>query len=138
MNSQLRQYQATQLSTSVPEKILLMLYDGAINFSKIALEKVDKGDTSGKGVYISKAQAIVSELMNSLNHEVGGEVSKRLEQLYIYLIDEYVAANTKNSQESLEHTIKILGMLRDTWQEAIDVMHRERAGEQPHQGMRSI
>lgn len=120
------QYQNTQVSTSSPEKLLLMLYDGAINFTRIALDKMEKKDIAGKGLYIGKAQAIVSELMNTLNHEVGGEISRQLERLYLYLIDEYLAANINNSPRSLQNALKILTILRDTWVEAIEVWRRER------------
>ncbi|WP_298271191.1 flagellar export chaperone FliS [Geobacter sp.] len=126
MLSPFNQYQNTQVSTSSPEKLLLMLYDGAINFTRIALDKMEKKDIAGKGKFIGKAQAIVSELMNTLNHEVGGDISRRLEQLYIYLIDEYLAANINNSPRSLENALKILTILRDTWAEAIEIWHRER------------
>lgn len=120
------QYQNTQISTSSPEKLLLMLYDGAINFTRIALDRMEKKDVAGKGMYIGKAQAIVSELMNTLNHEVGGDISRELERLYIYLIDEYLAANINNAPRSLENALKILTILRDTWVEAIDIWRRER------------
>uniref|UniRef100_A0A831UE13 Flagellar secretion chaperone FliS n=1 Tax=Geobacter metallireducens TaxID=28232 RepID=A0A831UE13_GEOME len=131
------QYQNTQVSTSSPEKLLLMLYDGAINFTRIALDKMEKKDIAGKGLYIGKAQAIVSELMNTLNHEVGGNISRQLERLYLYIIDEYLAANINNSPRSLQNALKILTVLRDTWVEAIDIWRRERetaalpAGRQP-------
>ncbi|AAR36428.1 flagellar export chaperone FliS [Geobacter sulfurreducens] len=120
------QYQNTQVGTASPEKILIMLYDGAINFSKIALERMEKKDLAGKGKYISKAQAIVSELMNTLNHDVGGGIAQRLEQLYIYVIDEYINANINNSPRALENAIRILTVLRDSWVEAIDIWKRER------------
>ena len=126
MQMPLRQYQQTQVSTSSPEKILLMLYDGAINFSRIAMEKAANGDNSERGKYVSKAQAIVAELMNSLDHEVGGVVAERLTQLYMYIINEYVKANVNNSVNSLENTIKILSMLRDTWVEAVEIVRKER------------
>lgn len=122
------QYQNTQVSTSSPEKLLLMLYDGAINFTRIALDKMEKKDIAGKGLYIGKAQAIVSELMNTLNHEVGGDISRQLERLYLYIIDEYLAANINNSPRSLQNALKILTVLRDTWVEAIDIWRREREG----------
>ncbi len=127
MQMPLNQYRQTQVSTSSPEKILLMLYDGAINFSRLAMEKAAKGDKSERGKYVSKAQAIVAELMNTLDHEVGGVVAERLTQLYMYLINEYVRANVSNSVSSLENTVKILGMLRDTWAEAIEIVQRERS-----------
>ncbi len=127
MTLPLKQYQQTQVNTSSPEKILLMLYDGAINFSRIAMEKAAAGDRNERGKYVSKAQAIVAELMNTLDHEVGGAVADRLTQLYMYIINEYVRANINNSVSSLENTIKILNILRDTWAEAIEIVKKERA-----------
>jgi flagellar protein FliS len=126
MYTPINQYQTTQVSTSSPEKILLMLFDGAINFSRIALVKMEKKDIAGKGNFISKAQAIVAELMNTLNHEVGGEIALNLERLYIYVINEYVEANIHNSPKALENAIKILTMLRGTWSEAIEIVKKDR------------
>jgi flagellar protein FliS len=126
MYTPINQYRTTQVNTSSPEKILLMLYDGAINFSRIALDKMEKKDIAGKGNFISKAQAIVAELMNTLNHEVGGEIARNLERLYIYLINEYVEANIQNSPKALENAIKILTMMRGTWAEAIEIVKKER------------
>jgi flagellar secretion chaperone FliS len=126
MQMPLRQYQQTQVTTSSPEKVLLMLYDGAINFSRIAKEKAASGDRGERGRYVSKAQAIVAELMNTLDHETGGAIAMRLEQLYLYIINEYVNANINNSVNSLENTIRILSMLRDTWAEAIEIVRKER------------
>lgn len=126
MQMPLKQYQQTHVNTSSPEKILLMLYDGAINFSRIAIEKAEKGDKGERGKYVSKAQAIVAELMNSLDHEVGGAIAERLTQLYMYIINEYVQANVNNSVTSLENTVRILSILRDTWAEAIVIVQRER------------
>lgn len=120
------QYQDTQITTATPEKILLMLYDGAINFTRIAQERMEQGDVAGKAKFIGKGLAIVTELMNTLNHDVGGEISQRLEQLYIYIIDEYTAANVNNSVKSLDNALRILTILRDTWAEAVDIWRKER------------
>lgn len=126
MFTPINQYQNVQVSTSNPEKILIMLYDGAINFIKIALVKIADGDLAGKGLYISKAQAIVAELMNTLNHEVGGDIAVQLEQLYNYLIAELVAANIKNAPQHLENAVRIMTSMRDTWVEAAEIAKRER------------
>jgi flagellar secretion chaperone FliS len=122
-------YQKTQIITSTPEKILIMLYDGAVNFTKIAREKLVKGDRAGKGMYISKAQAIVAELMNTLNHEVAPVIARDLERLYIYMIDEYIAANISNNPIHLDNVIRIMTTMRDTWAEAIDIAKRERVAD---------
>lgn len=120
------QYQNVQVTTSKPEKILIMLYDGAINFTKIAIDKLARGDVAGKGMYIGKAHAIVAELMDTLNHEVGGEIARQLERLYLYLIDEFVAANINNAPGHLENALRIMTTMRDTWVEAAEIVKRER------------
>ena len=126
MYTGIAQYQNTQVSTSNPEKILLMLYDGAVKFTRIAIDRLAKGDIAAKGLYISKAQAIVAELMNTLDHDAGGAMASRLEQLYIYLINEYVTSNINNSVQPLENALGILTTLRDTWVEAAVIVKKER------------
>jgi len=127
MYSPLKQYQNNQVLTASPEKILIMLYDGAINFTRIARERIVTKDVQGRGIYIGKALAIVTELMNTLNHEVGGEVASRLEQLYLYLMDEYTKANISWETVHLDNADKILTILRDTWKEAAEIVQRERS-----------
>ena len=123
-------YQQTQITTASPETILLMLYDGAITNCRKALESMERKDIAGKGMYIGKALAIVTELMNTLNHEVGGEISTRLEQLYMYVIDEFTRANIEGRAQSVEDAIKVLLILRDAWIGAIDIQKNERMAEQ--------
>src|ERR1035441_7478067 len=122
------QYQNVQVTTSNPEKILIMLYDGALNFTRIAIDKIGKGDRGGKGIYINKVQAIVGELRRTLNHEVGGEIAKQLDRLYIYLSRELIAANINNNAKPLHNAIRILTTMRDTWVEAIELVKKERGG----------
>lgn len=119
-------YQKNQVTTSSPEKVLIMLYDGAINFTRIAIDKLAKGDIAGKGLYIGKAHAIVAELMETLNHEVGGDISRQLQRLYLYLIDELVSANIKNAPVHLENAVRILTTMRDTWVQAAEIVKKER------------
>ena len=121
------QYRNTQVTTASPEKILLMLYDGAINFSKIALDRMSQRDVAGKGTYLSKALAIVTELMNTLDREVGGEIAQNLDRLYIYVIGEFTKANLNNDSKSLENAITTLSHLRDTWIGAVEIVQKERS-----------
>ena len=120
------QYRHMQVTTASPEKLLLMLYDGAVNFAKMAQDRLTQQDIPGKGVYLSKALAIVAELMNTLDREVGGEIAQNLEGLYIYLIGEFTKANIHNDAKSLDNAIGILSHLRDTWTDAVEIVQKER------------
>ncbi|ABQ28236.1 flagellar export chaperone FliS [Geotalea uraniireducens] len=124
------QYQTMQVGSASPEKILIMLYEGAINFTRIAADRMRNNDIAGKGKYIGKALAIVTELMNTLNHDVGGEIAINLERLYMYLISEFTEANLNNSAASLENAINVLTILKDGWNDAILQARKERAAGQ--------
>lgn len=132
MYAPINHYQNMQVTTASPEKILLMLCDGAVSFSRIARERMSRNDVAGKGTYIGKALAIVTELRGTLNHEAGGEIAGNLERLYTYIIDQFIDANVNNDPNSLENAIKILSHVRDSWTEAVEVARKERAeqGEQ--------
>jgi flagellar secretion chaperone FliS len=126
MYAPINHYQNMQVTTASPEAILLMLCDGAVKFSRIALDKMGRGDIGGKGTYIGKALGIVTELMNTLNHDAGGEIAGNLERLYAYVISEFTNANIKNDPKSLENAIAILINLRDTWTDAVEIVRTER------------
>ena len=115
----LKSYQSTQIKSASKEQILLMLYEGAISFTQRAQQRLKSGDISGKGENITKALAIVNELMNTLDHSVGSPISQDIEALYIFIQDKLIEANLNNSLEALEAVEKILGILYKGWKDAI-------------------
>lgn len=119
-NNPHRAYQKTQITTAAPEKILLLLYEGAIRFLKIANARMREKNIAEKGKYISKTIAIVSELMNTLDHKVGGQLAADLENLYMFMIDKLIEANINNTVENLEHVEKLLTTLYGAWQDVVN------------------
>lgn len=108
-------YLITQVSTSSQGDLLLMLYDTAIKHLHQAIEKMRAGDVAGKGMLISKAINIVSELQESLNKERGGDISKNLFQLYFFCNTRLLTANLKMKPEMVEEVIAILSGLRQAF-----------------------
>jgi len=111
----LNQYKATQVNTADQGKLVLMMYDGAIRFVEIAKRKLQENDIAGKGVYISKAEAVISELMASLNMEQGGEIASSLEKLYAFMNRQLRIANVNKDIKPLDIVLKILGELKEAW-----------------------
>lgn len=108
-------YLATQVSTASNGDLLLMLYDTAIKHLRQAIEMMRAGDVAAKGVFISKAIAIVSELQECLNKERGGDISKNLFQLYFFCNTRLLQANLKMQPEMVEEVITILSGLRQAF-----------------------
>lgn len=108
-------YLVTQVSTASQGDLLLMLYDTAIKHLRQAIEKMRAGDVAGKGVLISKALSIISELQESLNKERGGDISKNLFQLYFFCNSRLLMANLKMQPDMVEEVIAILSGLRQAF-----------------------
>ncbi len=119
-NNPYRAYQKTQVTTAKPEKILLMLYEGAIKFNKLAILKMKEKNVSEKGKNISKTLAIISELMNTLDHEKGGQIAADLENLYMFMMDKLIEANMYNRVEELEVVERLLTTLYTAWQDVVN------------------
>jgi len=114
------QYRKASVETVAPEKLLLMLYDGAIK--KICNAKIAIGDKDINRAHqeIMKAEDIIMELMCTLNMDY--EISNGLFSLYEYLHNQLVQANFKKDIELLDEVEGFLSELRDAWREAMKTM----------------
>lgn len=123
----LNQYQVNQVNTASAEQILLMLYDGAIRFTRQAIEGIAENKLDMKRQGISKTIAIVTEFSNTLDHKIGGKIAEDLHELYDFMIRELIAANIGNDVDKLEAVEKLLVDLRQTWGEAVAINKKEKA-----------
>lgn len=119
MNNGVGIYKKTSIQTAGKEKILLMLYQAAIQSCKKAIEAIENKDLAGKGEHIAKLQDIVVELNTSLDFEVGGNIAKELSSLYDYILYSSTQANMKIDKLPLEGCLKVLNTLYGGWTEAI-------------------
>ena len=119
----LKAYQKAQVGTS-KEKLLLMLYDGAIKFAETAKKAIEDGDIKAKGENVNNALAIVHELMNTLNHKVNPELCGNLEALYLFVSDELSDANINCDVSKIENSVKILKTIRNGFKDAADSLQK--------------
>ena len=95
MNPYLKQYQKNEVETASPEKILILLYDGAIQFlnkAKIAMEQKNIPEIHNN---IIGCENIILEFINTVDEENGGDFAVRIKALYQYFYNTLVQANMK-------------------------------------------
>ena len=119
------QYQENQIFSASPEQILLMLYDGAIRFTRQAIYGIEEDNIAIFHHGIKKSMAIITEFSNSLDHTIGGEIAENLDALYNFMIRELTLANLHKDIEKLRVVEKLLMDLRATWAEAVEINNRE-------------
>jgi len=113
-------YLENMVANANPVRLVIMLYEKAINCLENALEI---GDTENFDMQKSKyeemgrALEIISVLDAILNMEKGGEIAKNLREIYRSLMDELTYQMLKEDKERLEKVIKILKNLKSAWEE---------------------
>ncbi len=121
----LRSYQVNDISTSSQSQLILMLYDGALQAVNQSIQCMGQKDVAGRSRYILKAQDIINELSLALDMKQGGEVSKTLEQLYQFVLNQLIQANITSDKMYLESVIKVLSPLRDAWSRIAEASNEE-------------
>ncbi|PIQ23712.1 flagellar export chaperone FliS [bacterium (Candidatus Blackallbacteria) CG17_big_fil_post_rev_8_21_14_2_50_48_46] len=123
----MEQYKLAQIETATPERLLVMLYEGAIKFLNLAAQALDEEQLETSHRNILRAEAILLELMSVLDMEVGGELANNLFNLYDYMYRLLVKANIDHAPEPVREVISLLDNLRSAWDEVAGVVGQMRS-----------
>jgi len=113
--SRLAAYQDNSVSTQNKGRLIVLLYDGAIKFMKLAIKELEAGNHEGKGQYINRAVDIITELNAVLDMEQGGEIASNLRKLYIFMSERLTQANIKRDASMILDVIKLMEELNQGW-----------------------
>jgi flagellar protein FliS len=110
----------TGVLAASPNKLTIMLYEGAISACRSALVHMQHKEIQNKSDMIGKAIMIIeSGLRLSLNKKEGGEIANSLDALYMYMSNRLTIANIRNQPEVIQEVVKLLTELKSAW-EAIE------------------
>jgi flagellar protein FliS len=110
-------YNNNKILTASPAELTLMLYDGAIKFTNIAIVAIEKKDIEKAHNNIVKTEHIIQEFQITLDHKY--PVAKDFDAVYTYLLGRLREANRKKDSEILEEVLTHLRTMRDTWKEVM-------------------
>jgi flagellar protein FliS len=129
MNPYLKQYQKNEVETATPEKILILLYDGAIQFlnkAKIAFEEKNIQEIHNN---IMGCEKIILEFINTVDMDNGGDFAVRITALYRYFYETLIQANLKRDVTKVDEVLRHLVELRATWKQAIAIANSQKTSE---------
>ncbi len=129
MNQYVKQYQKSSIETASREQILIMLYDGAIQFLNKAKISMQNNEIEATHNNLMGAQNIIQEFINSLDREVAPQLAENLTSLYEYFIRRLIHANIKKEIEPIDEVLKYLKNLKSTWEKAILIAQQESKNE---------
>lgn len=112
----LQNYLATEVHTATPQKLQLMLIDGALRFGQKgrALWHSGQGDAAGEAII--RCQQIVAQLLAGLNRDGQPELARKISSVYLFVLNSLIAAYVNRDEQKLDDALTVLAEERITWQ----------------------
>lgn len=111
----IRQYQAVAVHSVTPERMIVMLYEGVYRFLDRARQALAEGDIAERALQVGKAQAILNELDNALDHGAGATFTRDLSALYRYCHRELTELTIDRDPVHIDHVERTLRPLLEAW-----------------------
>ena len=129
-------YKKASVNTLDQNKLIIMLYDGAIKNANFAVQYMESGEIEKVHDSLIKTKNIVTELLATLNMEHGGEIAKNLKSLYSYMFSLLIEANMEKESKPVLTVIDLLKELRGAWVQIREKKKpEEKKGNASDQGM---
>ena len=119
-------YKQNSVTTASPGELTLMLYNGCLKFLNKAKIAIQEKNVQEKNTNLQKSQAIIAELMSTLNMDI--EISKQMLPLYEYMNHRLVEANIQNDVAIIEEVEGLVTEFRDTWKEVLRINRQQQYG----------
>lgn len=114
-----RSYQQAQFQTVDRGQLLLMMFDGGDRFLSQAEHRLTGGDFPGFAQSLARAQAIIAELLSTLDHKRGGEIATNLDRLYRFMLDHLLEANLAKSSRHVMQVRRLFGIIGGAYREVL-------------------
>ncbi len=111
-------YRETQAQTAAPGELVVMLYRGAVRFVSAAITAIEARDIENAHLNLVRTQAIIAELLETVDLERGGAIARQLVSIYEYLNHRLIEANLRKDAEPAREVERYLRDLLPAWEDA--------------------
>lgn len=119
MNSAANQYLADKVATASPAQLTGMLFDSAVAALRGAIRMQEAGEGQAAVARSIKAQRILCELRDSLDHAAGGELAANLSDLYDWAYLTLVRASAAKDVQAVKDVLGVVEPLASAWREGV-------------------
>ena len=107
-------YAESTILTASPERLVVMLYDGAIRSLRQSADAMRKGERERARSRMRSGEAIIDELNRSL--DMGqGQIPSQLRSIYLFCKRLLIQANVETDASTIDTVVRLLSELREAW-----------------------
>jgi flagellar protein FliS len=107
-------YQQAQFATADRGQILLLMFDGALRFLSQAEAGLRADRIEDFVAQLGRAQAVIAELLHTLDHKAGGDIARQLDALYRFMLEHLVEANVQKSPRHVAEVWKLMSTIAES------------------------
>ena len=119
-----RAYRKVDVETASQGKLIIMLFNGAIQRAEEAKRQLGKNRIEDVHNNLIRAQDIIAELRGALNMKAG-EVALNLDRIYEYFQHLLIMANIRKETGPIDTCIEMMTPIRDAWQELFEQVSKD-------------
>jgi flagellar protein FliS len=108
-------YRQQSVMTATPGQLVVMLYDGCLRFLAQGAYAMREGSRLPAHSRLARAEAIIDELLATLDLEQGGEIAQRLQGIYIFCRGHLLEARRDQDAAKVDTVARLLGELREAF-----------------------
>lgn len=112
-------YKSVRKISASPERLLVMLYERAIQDQEEAISYISDGDLVSALPHLQRCRKIFIELLNALDRDEAPELTENLRQLYLWAIRELISAGRDNSVAPIRRTLRMTKDLHEAWDQVL-------------------
>jgi flagellar secretion chaperone FliS len=114
-----RAYTESSVLTAPPERLVVMLYDGAVRYVAQAATALRTGDRERARDRMRRAEAVIDELNVTLDMSAG-DIAQRLRSIYMFIKTQIHEATLRADPAPLDASARLLRDLREAWEHIAD------------------
>jgi len=115
-----REYARAQVTSVDRTRLLLLVFEGGLAFLQRARAGLAGGDLAAFGHNLGRAQAIIGELLGTLDYEAGGTIARDLARLYDFMLVHLTEANARQSVRHLDEVLVVFETIAGAYREIIE------------------
>ena len=115
----LARYGAVSVTTASPGRLLVMLYDAMFRFLREGMAAMQAGEKGRASERITRAHAILTELLGGLDASKSPKLCEQLQGLYAFCMQTAIEAMVEQNEAKVETLLALLTPLRDAWSTAV-------------------
>jgi flagellar protein FliS len=119
-------YLESQIATASPERLHLMVVDGAIRFSRQAEEALQAGQFEKAFMAFNRSRDCVNDILAGIVSDPNPGLADQLRSLFAYVLQNLASGELLRDPQRVRNAVQILETHRQTWTQLIEISLKAR------------